>query len=227
MAVMSGFFTNVHAVLFDLDGTLIDTNIDFPLMQKEMHALANSCGIAESRIKELDILAIVDYIVSSLKADSQEERARLVRKKALNKLEEIEVAHSGNARLVKGTPELLQRLREACIKIGIVTRNCSRAVERSIVHTGLSFDILLTRDDVPYVKPHPDHILRALAMLDIRPEEAVTVGDHTLDVRCGRAAGTKTVGFLRKRRPDDFFDAEQPDIVIRDLSELLLHLSAS
>jgi phosphoglycolate phosphatase len=127
---------------------------------------------------------------------------------------------------VNGAQELLERLRESGIKIGIVTRNCRRAVDCSIERTGLFFDVLLTRDDVPCVKPHPDHVLRALESLDISPANAVTVGDHTLDVRCGKAAGTKTVGFLRKRRPDDFFDAESPDLVIRDLRELLLHLPA-
>jgi len=226
MAMMSGFFTNVRGVLFDLDGTLVDTNIDFPLMLREMHALANSCGIAGSRIDGLDILAVVDYVVASLEEASEWERARFVRKEALLKLEEIEVAHSMNARIVKGAQELLERLRKTGINIGIVTRNCRRAVECSIERTGLIFDVLLTRDDVPCVKPHPDHVLRALAALDIRPENAVTVGDHTLDIRCGKSAGTKTVGFLRKRRPDDFFDAEAPDMVIRDLNELLLHLPA-
>ena len=47
------------------------------------------------------------------------------------------------------------------------------------------------------------------------------IGDHWMDIQAGRAAGTRTIGFLRPDRPEGFFDVCPPDVVIPDLGELL------
>ena len=110
------------------------------------------------------------------------------------------------------------------IKIGIVTRNSRAGVAISMEKCGIMADALVTRDDVENTKPHPDHILRALDSLGVSSSEAVIVGDHWMDVLGGKSAGTRTIGFLRPDRPDDFFDREKPDLVIRDLAELLAEI---
>ena len=214
---MTNPFEGICAVLFDMDGTLVETDIDFPLMKREMLALGERHGIPTSELQGLDILAVVNAVVSRLPED---EGVR-VRREAFDALERIELARKDAASVIPGALDLLCALRDCGIRIGIVTRNCRAAVEASLDLTGVFYDVLLTRDDVVNTKPHPDHLLRALEMIDVRPHEALMVGDHWMDIQAGRAAGTRTIGLLRPDRPENFFDVCPPDLIIRNLGELL------
>ena len=224
MSQMANPFEDIRAALFDLDGTLVETNIDFSLMRGEMLALGEKYGIPACQMQGLDILSIVDFIVARLMESSREDEAEQAKQEAFEKLEQIELAQCRDARPVSGAVALLDALREARIKIAIITRSCGAAVRLSTARSGISWDVLLTRDDVLNTKPHPEHFLRALDMLGVRPEEAIMVGDHWMDVQGGKAAGTRTVGFLRLGRPDDFFDRVKPDLVIRGLAELISYV---
>lgn len=225
MSQMTNPFEGIRAALFDLDGTLVETNIDFGLMKREMLALGEKYGIPASETQNLDILSIVDFIVARLMESSRVDEAEQAKQEAFEKLEQIELAHCRDARPVSGAVALLDALREARIKIAIITRSCGSAARLSTARSGISWDVLLTRDDVSSAKPHPEHLLRALDMLGVRPEEAIMVGDHWMDVQGGRAAGTRTVGFLSATAdPDDFFDQVKPDLVIRGLAELISYV---
>jgi HAD superfamily hydrolase (TIGR01549 family) len=193
-------------------------------MKREMLELGERHGIPASELQGLDILAVVDAIVERLDDQGKVDEAGRVRQEAFDTLERIELAHSDEASVVPGALELLFALREADMKIGIVTRNCRGAVQISLDRTGVFYDVLLTRDDVRNTKPHPDHLLQALEVLDVQPGGALMVGDHWMDIQGGRAAGTRTVGFLRPDRPDGFFDVCPPDLIIRDIGELLPYL---
>jgi phosphoglycolate phosphatase-like HAD superfamily hydrolase len=94
-------------------------------------------------------------------------------------------------------------------------------VQISSERTGIYGDVLVTRDDVEKTKPHPEHLHSALKLLGVPAEQAIMVGDHFMDVMAGKAAGTRTVGFLREGRPADLFDKVQPDFIIRSLDELI------
>jgi len=225
MSQMTNPFEGIRAALFDLDGTLVETNIDFGLMKREMLALGEKHGIPACEMQGLDILSIVDFIVARLMESSRVDEAEQAKQEAFEKLEQIELAHCRDARPVSGAVALLDALREARIKIAIITRSCTSAVRLSTAGSGISWDVLLTRDDVSSAKPHPEHLLRALDMLGVRPEEAIMVGDHWMDVQGGKSAGTRTVGFLSAAAdPDDFFDRVKPDLVIRSLGELIEHV---
>ncbi|MDI6829305.1 MAG: HAD family hydrolase [Armatimonadota bacterium] len=215
---MDNLFKDVRAVLFDLDGTLVETNIDFALMRRELIALAESYGIPAQEVANLDLLAIVEYVATRTNTS-----ADAIRAEAFKKLEEIELTRIDEAKEIPGAKELVGFLQSQGIRIGIVTRNCRNAADISLKKAGISADVLLTRDEVKNTKPHPDHLLEALKALGAKPSEAIMIGDHWMDVRGGRAAGTRVIGFLRSDRPDDFFDREKPDLIVHSLAELLAY----
>jgi phosphoglycolate phosphatase len=220
-------FDGVKAVLFDLDGTLIETNIDFNLMRREVISFAEKYGIPASRLENLDILSMVEVICADISALEGYKKSETVRKEVLAILERIELAHSLNASPIPHAHELLKTLRNAGIKVGIITRNCRSAVAISLAKTGISGDVVLTRDDVRKTKPHPSHFLQALEILKVPPENAVIIGDHWMDIQGGKAAGIRTIGFLRPDRSSDFFSQEHPDLVIKSLGELTHHVFRS
>ncbi len=205
----------VKAVLFDLDGTLVDSGIDFGRMRREMLHLAAEVGCDLAPLERADILEIRD----SACARAADPEAMLQRAEA--RLVFIEREALERARPVEGGGELLAGLRSRGIRIGIVTRNCREIAEGSLRRFDLPYDALVARADAPRVKPHPDHLHAALHLLAVPPAAALMVGDGRMDVEAGRAAGVRTVGFLTPERSADYFEGLDPHRVVRHLGELL------
>src|SRR4051794_29856794 len=160
----------VKAVLFDLDGTLVDSGIDFGRMRREMLELAAEAGCDAAALAEADILDIRDA-ACALGTDRDAALRR-----AEERLVAIEREALERATPIAGAGELLAALRERDMRVGIVTRNCREIAEDSMARYGLSYDVLVARADTPRVKPHPAHLLRALDALAVPPAAAVMVG---------------------------------------------------
>ena len=220
MALMNPLLPTVDAVLFDLDGTLVETNIDFPAMKRKMIELAVEQGMQPSDLERLDILAIVQSACRFLILNGRQVEAEALHARAMSILEEIELAHASGTQEIPFARSLTSELAGRGIPFGVVTRNCRKASEISLAIVGIAPDVLISRDDGLRHKPHPAPLHSALNALGARPEASIMVGDHLMDIQSGKAAGMKTIGFLREYRAPDFFDVTQPDLVVRSLQEV-------
>ena len=133
---------------------------------------------------------------------------------------DIEIDAAAGARTMPNADKTLKALKDRGIKIGIVTRNCRPAVMTAVEMAGFVYDLLLTRDDVVKVKPDPQHLLDALDLLDRKPERALMVGDHPMDILAGKKAGTKTAAVLTLRAEADF-EQVAPDLILLGVAHLL------
>ena len=207
----------VDTVLFDFDGTLVETALDFAAMRRRVLALAAKCGITPP--EDLYILEMIAQAQRHLMARQPGIAQPFVRK-AERILVDIEVQGVARAQPLFGVQETLTRLQEQGMKIGIVTRNCRLAVEQILARHALPHDLLLTRDDVVRVKPDPGHLLEALRMLESEPGQALMVGDHPMDILAGQRAGTRTAAITTTRTASGFAEVH-PDWVIDQIPELL------
>jgi len=212
---------DIRAVLFDLDGTLVDTNIDFTRMKEDTLRLAERYGLTRTELADRDVLGIVEMAHRLLAVSGRHDEALAFSADAEALLEKIELRHAKRTQTIDGAAELLAALSQAHIKSGVVTRNCRAAAYLSLQIARLACDVVLTRSDVEDRKPNPNHLLAALDRLGVDPSNALMVGDHTMDIQAGKAAGMRTIGFLRPGHPRDFFDPVSPDAVIISLQELL------
>ncbi len=209
--------------MFDLDGTLIETHINFPAMTQAMRRMTEEAGVAPHLVEERDILSIVEAAQNELNRRGQDGEA--FRQSAFAVLEEIEVEGCSRPALLHGTVECLMELRQRGVAVGIVTRNCRRVATGLLTQFDIPHAALLTRDDVRRAKPHPEHLHQALTLLAAVPEQAMMVGDHWMDVQAGKAAGCAvTIGVLGKRSAD-WFAPCPPDYLVRDLSKVSTLLS--
>jgi phosphoglycolate phosphatase len=210
---------NTKAVIFDFDGTLAVLNLDFSTMKERVLALIRQFGVEEGAVRGKYLLEMIDEVYQVLSkehragADEFFREARLI-------LHRIEMEAAGRGSLIPGTKETLRTLRESKFKVGVITRNCEEAVRKVFPDVESHCDVLISRDSVKKVKPHPEHLLTVTGALGIPGGEAVMVGDHTLDIQAGKRVGMKTVGVLTGRIKREEFERAGADVILAKASEI-------
>lgn len=124
-----------------------------------------------------------------------------------------------NTRDYPGVRYTLERLRD--YKKAVISNKREALSRRVLEGLDLSrfFDIIIGSDSTPEKKPSPLPILKVLKELDIRPEEALIVGDSNLDIQAGRTAGLKTVAVTYGYRPYEMI--KDADFVIDRIEDLI------
>jgi pyrophosphatase PpaX len=177
------------AVLFDLDGTLVDTvpfilacvRHTFEFELRRPSAAEWIAGIGTPLRTQLAQLAFSPDRVEPL---FQRYRAFWL------------VHHDAETRLFSGAGETVRLLRGAGHPIGVVTAKMEAGAERTLRHVGLreQVDLIVAADTVARCKPDPMPVRHALDRLGRAPDEAVMIGDSPHDLAAGRGAGTVTIG---------------------------------
>lgn len=206
----------VTALVFDFDGTLARQTLDFAVMRREA-AAAMAGHVAVPDRPELPTMELLALIGTKTAA------ARAARQAALAAVRRVEIEAAGKSSLFPYVRPMLARLRELGLGMGIITRNCPEAV--SLVFPDVAEHcLLLTRDDVPKVKPDPGHLLQALEALGRRPENALMIGDHPMDIAVGKRAGSRTAGVATGGHSLEALLACSPDLAVPDGETLLREL---
>jgi pyrophosphatase PpaX len=186
LAGMTG--ASILAVLFDLDGTLVDS-IEL-IRNSARHAFARH-GPAPSDEEFLATIGRPLTVQLAPYATSDDDLQLLIRR-----YREYQLAH--HDRLLKaydGIAEVMDVLERAGHLLGVVTSKMTPLARRALSHTGLErhVRVLVGADLTERHKPDPEPVLHALAQLGVAPGAALFVGDSPYDVQAGRAAGARTV----------------------------------
>ncbi|WP_299808953.1 HAD family hydrolase [uncultured Shewanella sp.] len=184
-------FSQIHGVIFDLDGTLADSNPDFTGLRAEL-------GIEAST----DILGYVNSIT---------EPEYALKTQAVIKRYELDSSHS--ATWIDGAQQLIAFLKQRQIPQAILTRNMPEAANITLNNLGLEIgsdiEVLLTRFDAK-AKPHPEGVELICAKWQIKPANILFVGDYLFDLQTANNAGTRSILYTPSLIPDY---ANQADIV--------------
>ena len=220
MAALKIRQTDIHTIIFDFDGTLAKLNIDFQEMRESITALIISHDISKDAVHTTFVLEMIDEVFAIISRRSIAEAGKFL-DDANAVIEKIETDAAKQGELFDYTKVLLRTLQSREISCGIITRNCAKAV-KIIFPDILSWcPVVICRDDVNNVKPHPEHISLALNRLGSSPHSTLMIGDHPIDITTGRNAGTFTCGVLTGRCAEQDFIKAGADIVLANASEIL------
>ena len=174
-------------VLFDLDGTLVDSAA--AILGSFHHATET---VLRRRFPDDEILSRVGgtnlaHQMAFLDPDRVDELVRVYR--AHNDPQYSELA------CFEGVLDVLQQLKVEGRRLGIVSAKRRPTVERVVRSAGMGeyFDVVVGSDDTQRHKPDPEPVLKALEVLEAGPDEAAYVGDSPFDVAAARAAGVFAV----------------------------------
>jgi len=219
---------NIRAIIFDVDGTLRDTDdqwvtrltnllrpvqFAFPEQNPRPFARRIIMGLEDpgNYLQSLSDRINIDHLLARLSDASY--RLGLGR-------------DSAEYALIPGVWEMLSRL-QPYYRMAIVTVRGRRATNGFLEKFELTpfFEIVVTGQTCRHTKPYPDPILWAVKKMKLPPQACIMVGDTTVDIQAGRAAGVKTIGVLCGFGEEGELIETEADLILpntADLADILL-----
>ena len=207
----------MQAILFDLDGTLIDNVEQFVKAFQETYK-----GMFKGELKREAILkasgrrstdVVKALYIPKLKQQDFIKEFRLYREKM-----------GGDAtKLVKGVPRVLSVLEEQGTKLAVVSSKRKEKVLQDLANLGIKshFSVILGSEDVRRHKPDPDALYAACDMLNVKPSKTVAyVGDTTFDIQAANTGGLFSIGVTWGAHGEKLRETN-PDLIISKFEELL------
>ncbi|WP_343567686.1 beta-phosphoglucomutase [Sphingobacterium sp.] len=209
-------YTTVKAVIFDLDGVLVDTAIyHFQAWHRLAEDLGYSFSIVDNeQLKGVSRIESLELILKWAGVEKSEaEKANLLVLKNQWYLELIEQLNPDH--LLSGSLELLKRLQQKGIKIGL--GSASKNAMGILVKTGIItyFDALIDGNIVQLSKPNPEVFLKGAEVLEIVPTHCLVLEDAQAGIDAARAAGMQVIGIGLEEH------LKGADLVVADLGTLV------
>jgi phosphoglycolate phosphatase len=214
----------VKLIIFDLDGTLIDSSID---ITNAINYAIEPYGVKPITVHETislvgeGITRLMEKIVDrSQKSEDRSQTKEIDKDILVDRFLEHYSAHLVDKTTVyPGVRETLERLKD--YKKAVISNKREALSTKILNDLGLLkyLDLVVGSDTTPERKPSPIPILHVLSKLNIKPEDAVIVGDSNFDIEAGNAAGIKTVAVTYGYRPLDLLKGA--DYLIDEMSELV------
>lgn len=206
---------HIRTMLFDLDGTLLDTNE--LIIRSFMESLKGF--VQEDFGREHIIPSMGQPLADQMKLFS-----------GLNEVDHLVAAyreinlrlHDKWVRPFEYVIEVLDKLHQQGIQIGVVTTKMRFTTEKGLKFTKIYdyIDAIVTIDDVTHAKPHPEPVQKAITMLGADPAATIMVGDSTVDMEAAVAAGATAVGVAWSLKGAQVLRDAGAAYVIDDMREL-------
>jgi HAD superfamily hydrolase (TIGR01509 family) len=214
----------VDAVMFDLDGTLIDS---VPVYYEIIDIVFAELGVpAVSRETLLEAMDDGEFDWNCVLPENMKSRKEELTEKARGIIDEIAPPMFHNQiKLIPGTDEILKKIAVTGIKIGLVTSTPAQRMAVKMIplsNAGVAhlLEVIVTADDVRHKKPSAEPLVQCSQKLGVPLKKCVYVGDTRVDIRAGKAAGMKTVGVLTGFDDYDALINEMPDAIINSIAQL-------
>jgi len=217
----------VNAVVFDLDGTLIKSKIDYEEMRRRVTNVLIESGIPPEKLSKSGRIWELMKGGEELQRESglSLDSIRNVRQRITEALNSVELE---SVEKVKPTPhalEVLEKLRGRGLSIGVAIRSCNAYATRALELTGLTsyVNVLFARDDMEYPKPDPRHLFQVVEALRASPHSVVFIGDTTTDLETANEAGIKFIGYIKEDEWGKRLREAKCELLIDDL-RMIIHL---
>lgn len=205
---------SIRTVLFDLDGTLIDTN---QLIHASFVHTFNRYNLTftDEEIMNFNGPPLVDtfYKIDPARADEMVATYR----------EHNHQVHDDYVKIFPKVMETLEQLSRMKVKLGVVTTKMKPGVELGLKGTGIDhfFDSVITLNDVNNSKPHPEPVWKAMEALDAEAKTTLMVGDNYHDIEAGKNAGVRTAAVAWSQKGKDRLLTYNPTYMLEEMTDIL------
>lgn len=223
MANALGIRLAVKAIIFDLDGTLVDSR------EAYIEAARNAMAVSGLKIVRSNL-----EIEIPRRLEQDQPIDDLIPNVDVERFKEIYLKAYYQATMEKTKPFLrvertLKKLSSKAALAVITRRNVTgNEVRKELSKFGLSayFKKILTSRDTSKPKPSPEAFIKCAEYLNVNIRDCAVVGDSVIDVRAGKFAGARTVAVLTGIFNLEELQSEKPDLILRSVNELPDHLES-
>jgi HAD superfamily hydrolase (TIGR01509 family) len=214
----------VKAVIFDLDGTITNFNLDFRTARGEVRSYLLRVGVPASVLsaKEsiFEMLKKTEIFVKN--SGKSAEAMEAIRNEALGIAEKYELEAAMSTGLLPGVVETLKELKRMGLKLGLFTLNSGKALSYILQRFKLGdfFGVTVPRDRVNFVKPNPEHLEMALKVLGVSPEETLVAGDSGVDMESAKELKAVAVGLPSGASTAEQLTGHGANYVITSITDL-------
>jgi len=219
----------IKAVVFDLDGTLVEFNLNYKRLRSDVINFLSKQGLPISLFSTNDRMASIVEKTKRLMTNNgrSNEKIRETEKNIFSIVDQYEMEAARTTRMAPGVIPTLKALKERSIKIGIFTLSGRRSTEYILnrFHIKEFFDAIVPREDATEAKPDPEHLRLVLKMLNVNPQKTMVVGDSETDMVCAKQLNAIAVGVLNKRTSVDQLISAGADYTISSFTDLITLVS--
>ncbi|MEK3688217.1 pyrophosphatase PpaX [Paenibacillus sp. LMG 31459] len=205
----------IECVLFDLDGTIVNTNE--LIISSFMHALK------ENNLPALTREEIIPHMGTTLQ--QQMSAFSGLQDTSVLELSYRSYNYAHHDELIRSFPhvnETMEGLLSRGIKLGIVTTKIRPTTLKALEMFDLLkyMETIVTVNDVSQAKPHPEPVLTAVANLGVDPARTLMVGDSAVDIQSAKAAGVRVAAVAWSLKGEEMLRKYNPDYIIHDMKDL-------
>ncbi len=205
-----------RCIIFDLDGTLVRSAVDFVRLKSETIRLLEEMGLPTAGLSEkMKTYQIMSKVQEQIKTGGNNLPYEEISRRVTQVWDSCELERVAETTIAAGAREVLETLSGRGFSIGIVTRGCHAYAVRALETTGLLqfVGLILGRDDTANPKPDPEPLLYAMSIFHAKRTEVVMVGDSAEDSECARLAGVRFIGVKGGALSIDSGKPTQADLV--------------
>lgn len=212
---MSRRTESISTILFDWDGTLVDSaQLGLVAYEKSFAALGVPFDHEAYRaVYSPNWLTVYEGLG--------------LPKEHWQRADELWTQHydEQSAKLIKGAGETVAEIRQKGYRLGVVSSGNDCRVNREIKELGLAgfFEVVVCHEQIMNRKPHPEGIEIALQQLGVAPAQTAYVGDSPEDIQMGKSANVTTVGVLSTYPTSWKLQSSAPDIYLESFADLTKH----
>ncbi len=214
----------IEAVIFDLDGTLANFNLDYKALRSEIRIYLLRMGVPTSVLHTNEsIFEMLNKTEIFLKnADKPLAPIDEVRAQALSIAEKYEMEAAATTSLLPGAVETLKELKKMNVKLGLCTTSSERAANYILQRFKIDefFSVAVPRNKVKHVKPDTEQFEIALKTLSVRPKAAVIVGDSVVDMQSAKELKAIAVGYPSSFSTNEQLMTHGANYIITSLADL-------
>ncbi len=223
----------IKAIIWDLDGTLIHFKIDY------LRARRTAIEILKNYNVPKRLLTVNISILENMKSAREffetegldQKKINDIIKEVDNEIIKIEFEAAQNATMIEGINHVLKFAQKNNLKQAIFTFNTKRNAEISLKNVKLLqyFDLIVGRDNITNLKPHPDHLNHICKKLKVKPDEILVIGDNVRDIEAAINVGAYSIGTHTRlarvetlQKADKIIEEDEiPSKLIQEIEKLL------
>ena len=211
-------------IVFDLDGTLVNSEVDFVKMKQNMIKVLEEHGTPKGVLTPQMTTVVILENAERFWAEQgrQESERRWLRDEMTRIMDLWELKAVDTLTAIDGAKEAMNRLKKMGYRLAILTRSHHEYAVKALEKTGMieDFELILGRGETPQPKPYAEAMIHVAKLMKLGLDQVFLVGDHHIDSTCAVNAKCHFIGVATGPRPERAWEVNKPDIILSSVADL-------